>query len=126
MYISEVAPARLRGRLASMQQLAIVLGLFGAFLSNYLLARAAGGAAAPLWLAAPAWRWMFWTEAAPAAVFLQGVSLIPEVNHETHETHENGIRQRKPLGPTLLSRGFGLCGFAFRVFCVFRGYTPYP
>ncbi len=45
MYISEVAPPRLRGRLASMQQLAIVLGLFSAFLSNYLLAHAAGGAA---------------------------------------------------------------------------------
>src|SRR6476660_3836536 len=44
MYISEVAPARLRGRLSSLQQLAIVLGLFIAFLSNYLIAWAAGGA----------------------------------------------------------------------------------
>jgi MFS transporter, SP family, sugar:H+ symporter len=78
MYISEVAPARLRGRLSSLQQLAIVLGLFGAFLSNYLLARAAGGAAATFWGGAPAWRWMFWMEAAPAAVFLLGVLLIPE------------------------------------------------
>jgi SP family sugar:H+ symporter-like MFS transporter len=59
MYIAEVAPARLRGRLASLQQLAIVLGLFSAFLSNYLLARAAGGAAQTLWAGAPAWRWMF-------------------------------------------------------------------
>ena len=78
MYISEVAPARLRGRLASLQQLAIVLGLFVAFLSNYLIARAAGDASAPFWLDAPAWRWMFWMEAVPAAVFLVGVSLIPE------------------------------------------------
>jgi SP family sugar:H+ symporter-like MFS transporter len=78
MYISEVAPARLRGRLASLQQLAIVLGLFVAFLSNYLIARAAGDASAPFWLGAPAWRWMFWMEAVPAAVFLVGVLLIPE------------------------------------------------
>jgi MFS transporter, SP family, sugar:H+ symporter len=78
MYISEVAPARLRGRLASLQQLAIVLGLFSAFLSNYLIARAAGGAAATLWVGAPAWRWMFWMEAVPATVFLVGVLLIPE------------------------------------------------
>ena len=78
MYISEIAPARLRGRLASLQQLAIVLGLFVAFLSNYLIARAAGDASAPFWLGAPAWRWMFWMEAVPAAVFLVGVLLIPE------------------------------------------------
>jgi MFS transporter, SP family, sugar:H+ symporter len=78
MYISEVAPPRLRGRLASLQQLAIVLGLFSAFLSNYLIARAAGDASAPLWLGAPAWRWMFWMEAVPAAIFFLGVLLIPE------------------------------------------------
>ena len=78
MYIAEVAPAHMRGRLASLQQLAIVLGLFGAFLSNDVLAKIAGGAAATLWLGAPAWRWMFWMEAVPAAAFLVGVLLIPE------------------------------------------------
>jgi SP family sugar:H+ symporter-like MFS transporter len=78
MYISEVAPAGLRGRLASLQQLCIVLGLFMAFLSNYLIARAAGDASTPFWLGAPAWRWMFWMEAVPAAVFLTGILLIPE------------------------------------------------
>jgi SP family sugar:H+ symporter-like MFS transporter len=78
MYIAEVAPAHQRGRLASLQQLAIVLGLFSAFLSNYLIDWAAGGAAVTFWLGAPAWRWMFWMEAVPAAVFLLGVLLIPE------------------------------------------------
>jgi SP family sugar:H+ symporter-like MFS transporter len=78
MYISEVAPSHLRGRLASMQQLAIVLGLFGAFLSNDLIASAAGGASAAFWLGAPAWRWMFWMETVPAAVFFLGILLIPE------------------------------------------------
>jgi len=78
MYISEVAPAHLRGRLASLQQMAIVLGLFGAFLSNDVLARLAHGADAVLWLGAPAWRWMFWMEAIPSAAFLIGILLIPE------------------------------------------------
>ena len=78
MYISEVAPPQLRGRLASLQQLAIVLGLFCAFLSNDILAQLAGGAAAIFWLGAPAWRWMFWMEAVPALAFLAGVLLIPE------------------------------------------------
>ena len=78
MYISEVAPSHMRGRLASLQQMAIVLGLFSAFLSNDILASVAGGAGATLWLGAPAWRWMFWMEAVPAIAFLAGVLLIPE------------------------------------------------
>jgi SP family sugar:H+ symporter-like MFS transporter len=78
MYISEVAPPKLRGRLSSLQQLAIVLGLFFAFLSNDIIAHAAGGAEATFWFGAPAWRWMFWMEAVPAAAFLIGVLLIPE------------------------------------------------
>jgi SP family sugar:H+ symporter-like MFS transporter len=77
-YIAEVAPAQWRGRLASLQQLAIVLGLFLAFLSNYLIARAAGDASATLWLGAAAWRWMLWMEAVPSAAFLLGVALVPE------------------------------------------------
>ncbi|HEX6737769.1 MAG TPA: sugar porter family MFS transporter [Vicinamibacteria bacterium] len=78
MYISELAPAHLRGRLASLQQMAIVLGLFCAFVSNYAIAAIAGGAEASLWLGAPAWRWMFWMEALPSAAFLLGVLFIPE------------------------------------------------
>ncbi len=49
-YIAEVASARYRGRLATVQQMAIICGLFAAFLSNYLLARAAGASTEPLWL----------------------------------------------------------------------------
>ena len=78
MYIAEVAPSNVRGRLASLQQMAIVLGLFFAFLSNDILARVAGGAGATFWLSATAWRWMFWMEAVPAIAFLAGVLLIPE------------------------------------------------
>jgi SP family sugar:H+ symporter-like MFS transporter len=78
MYIAEVAPAHIRGRLASLQQMAIVTGLFCAFLSNDILARFAGGASAIFWAGAPTWRWMFWMEAVPAAAFLLGIMLIPE------------------------------------------------
>src|SRR5207247_10957593 len=60
MYIAEVAPAHIRGRLASLQQMAIVVGLFSAFVSNAILARIAGGASAMFWLEAQTWRWMFW------------------------------------------------------------------
>ncbi|MGB0679002.1 MAG: sugar porter family MFS transporter [Polyangiales bacterium] len=77
-YIAEVAPAAWRGRLASLQQLAIVIGLFMAFVSNYAVARAAGSAQAT-WLAgAQAWRWMFWMECVPALAYLFGSLLIPE------------------------------------------------
>jgi SP family sugar:H+ symporter-like MFS transporter len=58
--------------------MAIVLGLFCAFLSNAVLARIAGGAKATLWLGEPAWRWMFWMEAVPAVAFLIGILFIPE------------------------------------------------
>src|SRR5499427_4909853 len=78
MYIAEVAPAQIRGRLASLQQMAIVTGLFCAFLSNDILARLSGGASAIFWAGAPTWRWMFWMEALPAAAFLLGIILIPE------------------------------------------------
>ncbi|WDD97498.1 sugar porter family MFS transporter [Thalassomonas actiniarum] len=77
-YIAEVAPAALRGRLATLQQLAIVLGLFAAFLSNYLIASKAGSAEASFILDLAAWRWMFWVELIPSLLFLTGVIFIPE------------------------------------------------
>ena len=77
-YISEVSSARYRGRLATVQQIAIIGGLFAAFLSNYLLAKHAGASVNPLWMGFEAWRWMFWIEIAPAAVFLVALLFIPE------------------------------------------------
>ncbi|WP_269540727.1 sugar porter family MFS transporter [Cerasicoccus fimbriatus] len=77
-YISEVAPAACRGRLSSLQQMAIVLGLFIAFLSNWLIAKAAGGASNDFWLGYEAWRWMFWVELIPIGLFFLGLFLIPE------------------------------------------------
>jgi sugar porter (SP) family MFS transporter len=77
-YIAEVASARYRGRLATVQQIAIISGLFCAFLSNYVLARAAGASTGVLWLGQEAWRWMFWMMAIPSVLFLLLLLTIPE------------------------------------------------
>jgi SP family sugar:H+ symporter-like MFS transporter len=77
-YIAESSPAELRGRLGSFQQLAIVLGIFVAALSDFVIAAAAGGAERASLLGLPAWRWMFIAEAIPALVYLVGALQIPE------------------------------------------------
>lgn len=77
-YISEIAPSEIRGRLASLQQLAIVSGLFFAFLNNYIFAGAAGTAGSSFWFGFQAWQWMFWAEIIPATVFLIGLLFICE------------------------------------------------
>jgi len=77
-YISEIAPASIRGRLSSLQQLAIVLGLFAAFLSNYLIALGSHGASGHFWFNYEGWQWMFWVGMIPAMVFLFSLFLIPE------------------------------------------------
>ncbi|TVU70169.1 MULTISPECIES: sugar porter family MFS transporter [Cobetia] len=77
-YISEVAPANNRGRLATIQQVAIISGLFVAFLSNYVLANVAGSSTESLWLGFEAWRWMFWIEMVPATIFFLALLSIPE------------------------------------------------
>ncbi|SEN06806.1 MFS transporter, SP family, sugar:H+ symporter [Sphingomonas gellani] len=78
VYIAEVAPASIRGRLTSVQQVMIITGLTGAFVANFALARYAGGSTAPFWLDFPAWRWMFWLQAVPAAIYLAALTIIPE------------------------------------------------
>jgi SP family sugar:H+ symporter-like MFS transporter len=78
VYISEVTPASIRGRLSSIQQIMIITGLTGAFIANYVLAGAAGGSQAILWGGYPAWRWMFWMQAIPALVYFLALLFIPE------------------------------------------------
>jgi sugar porter (SP) family MFS transporter len=78
-YIAEVSPARIRGRLASLQQLAIVTGIFISLLIDYIFFNLAGhNANGTLWLGAEAWRWMFFAMLIPALLY-GGLSLtIPE------------------------------------------------
>lgn len=77
-YISEVAPAKYRGALSSVQQIAIITGLFASFLSNYILARVAGGSTEILAMGFEAWRWMFWVMLIPSVIFLVSLLFIPE------------------------------------------------
>ena len=77
-YIAEVSPAHVRGRLGSLQQLAIVLGIFTALLSNAILAGTAGSASNDLWFGLEAWRWMFMAEAIPALIYGLFAFRLPE------------------------------------------------
>lgn len=78
MYIAEIAPQQLRGRLGSLQQLAIVLGIFATGLSNYLIVRAAGSSTADWLLGIEAWRWMFLVMLIPATLYFVLALRIPE------------------------------------------------
>jgi len=101
-YIAEVAPARYRGRLATVQQIAIISGLFAAFLSNYLLAHLAGMSTEILWWQQEAWRWMFWMEALPSLLFLLLLLAIPE------SPRYLVVKQRKDEALRVLTRLFGV------------------
>ncbi|MCD7937897.1 MAG: sugar porter family MFS transporter [Tannerellaceae bacterium] len=83
MYIAEVSPAKIRGKLVSLNQLTIVVGILGAQIVNWLIAEKVPVEFTPeqilhSWNGQWGWRWMFWAEAFPAAVFLLMVFFIPE------------------------------------------------
>jgi MFS transporter, SP family, sugar:H+ symporter len=77
-YIAETSPPRIRGRLGSLQQLAIVTGIFVSLAIDALLAHLAGGSREELWLGAEAWRWMFIIMAVPAILYGGLAFTIPE------------------------------------------------
>ncbi len=77
-YIAEIAPADVRGRLGSLQQLAIVTGIFASLLIDQVLAYAAGGASESVPWGGAAWRWMFAAAALPAVVYGVLAAQIPE------------------------------------------------
>ena len=77
-YIAEIAPSKWRGGLASVQQLAITVGIFAALLSDASLASAAGGAAEDFWWGLTAWRWMLLVGVAPAVIYGILALIIPE------------------------------------------------
>jgi sugar porter (SP) family MFS transporter len=83
MYIAEVAPAHMRGRLVSINQLTIVIGILAAQITNMLIAeKVPDGATAEMilqsWNGQYGWRWMFTAVAVPSLVFLFGAMLVPE------------------------------------------------
>jgi len=77
-YISEVAPADVRGRMTTIQQVMIITGLTAAFVVNYYLTKSAGHSTDPFWVGYEAWRWMYLMQALPAAIFLVALFMIPE------------------------------------------------
>ena len=83
MYIAEIAPAHLRGRFVSINQLTVVLGILTSQIVNWQIAEpVALGATHEMiresWNGQMGWRWMFWGAAFPAAVFLLLACFIPE------------------------------------------------
>lgn len=83
MYIAEVAPTSIRGRLVSLNQLTIVLGILAAQITNWLIADPipasfSSAEIAASWNGQMAWRWMFWAAAFPAVVFCVMAFFIPE------------------------------------------------
>jgi MFS transporter, SP family, xylose:H+ symportor len=81
LYIAEISPAAWRGRLVSLNQLAIVCGILAAQIANWLIAQKVPAGATVLahsWNAQYGWRWMFTAVAAPAVLFFLLALLIPE------------------------------------------------
>ena len=78
MYIAEVSPTEIRGRMVSLNQMTIVLGILAAQVVNMLLARDTAVAESQAWNLEWGWRWMFWAETLPAALFLVMSFFIPE------------------------------------------------
>ncbi|MCF6388589.1 sugar porter family MFS transporter [Mycobacterium sp. MBM] len=101
-YIAETSPPQIRGRLGSLQQLAIVLGIFASFAVNWLLQWAAGGPNEVLWLGLDAWRWMFLAMAVPAVVYGALAFTIPESPRYLVASHK--IPEARRVLSTLLGQ----------------------
>ena len=83
MYIAEISPPEVRGRLVSVNQLTIVIGILAAQVANWLIAEPvpAGATAAEIlasWNGQAGWRWMFGAETLPAVLFFALMFLVPE------------------------------------------------
>jgi sugar porter (SP) family MFS transporter len=83
LYIAEISPARLRGRLVALNQLTIVIGILAAQIVNWLIAQpvpegATAEAIRLSWNGQLGWRWMFTAVAAPATVFFAAALTVPE------------------------------------------------
>lgn len=83
MYIAEVAPAQMRGKLVSINQLTIVIGILAAQIVNWFLVRNLPPGSSDefirqSWFGQAGWRWMFALTAAPALLFFTGMLFVPE------------------------------------------------
>jgi sugar porter (SP) family MFS transporter len=83
MYIAELAPAQMRGRLVSLNQLTIVIGVLAAQIINWAIGRHLPVGATPdfiraSWYGTDCWRWMFGLTAIPSLLFFLGMLFVPE------------------------------------------------
>ncbi len=74
LYIAEIAPAKIRGKLVSMNQFAIIFGMLVVYFVNYYIARQGDDS----WLNTVGWRWMFASETIPATLFLVMLFFVPD------------------------------------------------
>ena len=74
LYIPEIAPAKIRGKLVSMNQFAIIFGMLVVYFVNYYIARQGDDS----WLNTVGWRWMFASETIPALLFLVMLFFVPD------------------------------------------------
>ncbi len=74
MYIAEIAPAIVRGKLVSFNQFAIILGMLLIYFVNYFIAQQGN----EQWLITEGWRWMFFSGAIPAGIFFILLFFVPE------------------------------------------------
>jgi len=95
MYIAEVSPSGIRGRMVSLNQMTIVLGILSAQIVNMLLARDTSVVVSQTWNVAWGWRWMFWAETLPAALFLLMSFFIPESPVFVRMKSERSGRQKE-------------------------------
>jgi MFS transporter, SP family, sugar:H+ symporter len=102
-YIAEVSPPRFRGRLGSLQQLAIVCGLFGSMAFTWVPFHLAGGPDNPLWLGLEAWRWTFLCEVILALLYFVLLFTISE-SPRYLVARQQLSQARQVLGQLLSSR----------------------
>ena len=74
MYIAEIAPANVRGKLVSWNQFAIIFGMLVIYFVNFVIARRGNEA----WLVTEGWRWMFFSGLIPSGLFLILLMFVPE------------------------------------------------
>ena len=74
LYIAEIAPAKIRGKLVSLNQFAIIFGMLVVYFVNYYIAKQGDDS----WLNTVGWRWMFASEILPASLFLFMLLFVPD------------------------------------------------
>ncbi|MCR5270609.1 MAG: sugar porter family MFS transporter [Prevotella sp.] len=116
MYIAEVSPAEIRGRMVSLNQMTIVLGILAAQIVNMLLARDTAVAENMAWNVAWGWRWMFWAETLPAALFLVMSCFIPESPVFLNLKRQPAAKTEKGLGRLAPYRKVLVLGLVIAVF----------